>query len=605
MKPISIIRIVVFSLLLNVISNIAGATVYETVQSGNFSSSSTWKNGVVPPLTLGATDTIILPSSVPNIVLDRNLILDHNNSVMYIYDFVNVTESGPHFIAIKKGLFRQQRYSTISIDSFYLSGPANRDTHISGTDTFNKLTLSGVLLQSTSATWKYVKDLLHLKDGVSRASYQIGMAPNATIYFSDGGGLSGTQTVSIANPYYVKYKNANTAPPGDDYDELRGSGTTLMGIEIVGNVFLPLPDQTLILKDELKLTSGRLWMSFNKAPYFTLRFEDKGRFGSAGTGEFYGTDSVNISFYSYNVSTLGKVKFASGGNKLGLISLQLGGASHAALTLENDLVVSSRISLGNGSINIKDNFLDVTRVGSVGISFGNASSYIMMEPRGSVRVRTVNGGQAKLDIGTPNNYYPISFTADGNPLRLSVEDGVKENGTSGSDIAASQPAINATWYLLDNSTVANMQLGWQTVSEKNGFDRNHCFVSKYSGGSWDRPLASGATLNNSVYQAARNGNSTGGLYAIFDVNTTLSIEEMLSYEHLALYPNPTNNMLYLSYGGNGNATATVQSVSGKMVISTIITNGKNEIDVSALQSGVYFLNIAIDGISTTRKFVKQ
>ena len=49
--------------------------------------------------------------------------------------------------------------------------------------------------------------------------------------------------------------------------------------------------------------------------------------------------------------------------------------------------------------------------------------------------------------------------------------------------------------------------------------------------------------------------------------------------------------------------ATIFDVTGKRVFNQMITN--NELNVSSLQGGVYFLRIESDGRSITRKFIKK
>jgi len=81
---------------------------------------------------------------------------------------------------------------------------------------------------------------------------------------------------------------------------------------------------------------------------------------------------------------------------------------------------------------------------------------------------------------------------------------------------------------------------------------------------------------------------------------TASIED----EHLfaiAIYPNPTNNTLFIS-GNETPITVAIYNVLGKEVLSLKNTNN---INVQALQSGVYVIRIS-DGVGqTNRKFIKN
>jgi hypothetical protein len=73
----------------------------------------------------------------------------------------------------------------------------------------------------------------------------------------------------------------------------------------------------------------------------------------------------------------------------------------------------------------------------------------------------------------------------------------------------------------------------------------------------------------------------------------------LSDANLRVYPNPVSDMLYIDYSLD--ATLTVSDMTGSVLVTTM----NNEIDVSALPSGVYMLRIQDSGGSVVRKFVKE
>lgn len=85
-----------------------------------------------------------------------------------------------------------------------------------------------------------------------------------------------------------------------------------------------------------------------------------------------------------------------------------------------------------------------------------------------------------------------------------------------------------------------------------------------------------------------------GKEARFDVSSGLSV----NYD-VALYPNPAANTLHLSCDTDG--TMSVMDVQGSKIMERNVTKGHNEIDVSALGSGLYVCRI--DG--KTWKFVKD
>lgn len=72
---------------------------------------------------------------------------------------------------------------------------------------------------------------------------------------------------------------------------------------------------------------------------------------------------------------------------------------------------------------------------------------------------------------------------------------------------------------------------------------------------------------------------------------------------LNVYPNPvTNGILFINSNASSNKNVAIFDLLGKKVLQTITTN---EVNVSNLKSGVYFVKITEDGKSATRKLVIQ
>ena len=95
-------------------------------------------------------------------------------------------------------------------------------------------------------------------------------------------------------------------------------------------------------------------------------------------------------------------------------------------------------------------------------------------------------------------------------------------------------------------------------------------------------------------------------------NTTHTIEEgssPLSVEDetlndVIIYPNPVDNILIIKTSAIlTEKIATVFDITGKKVYNQMLMT--NNLDVSSLQSGVYFLRIESEGKSIKRKFIKN
>lgn len=611
LSSIRIIAAFAFSFLF--IADTTHAMVYETVQSGKYSNTTTWKNGLIPPVTLGATDTVYFKAAAPFITQDKNMVMAHSDCYVVIESPVYISDiTSAYHIAVQRGYIKQYSGSKMDIDSFYYSGNVHVGSVMGGANTFNNLTLSSANYLAAAIQKPTVKELLHFTDGVSTINTQFLLSSNATIYFSDNGGVKGNTAIDISQPYNLKYENPNMATGVDRFEELKGSEVslqTLQGIEIVGNVKLNVPYDTLTLRDQLKLTSGSLEFLPPSGKLFKLYFQDSGRFGDAPNGLLYGSDSLCIYFASDEpqVNTLGKVKFASGAEKVLLLSFSLQNGINAPLVLESDLTVKNSISFGKGSLNIRNHLLDVEGVTFGMTGTGAGDGYVMMTPGGSVRAKVIKNQTYIFNIGTPGHYLPVEFTADSTSARVSVEDGVKEFGISGDDISTIQPVIAATWYFLDNTPIGKVAPGWLLPSERNGFDRNKCYVSKYTTNGWDRVPAYSTKRTSPFYQVTfRNGPLKGGVYAVFDKDNTVDVEELLQDANtVTIYPNPATGKLHLDYDGSKELTATVYDVTGKLLMTSELYNGTNTISVSALQSGLYILKVNGDGVESINRFVKE
>ncbi len=75
-------------------------------------------------------------------------------------------------------------------------------------------------------------------------------------------------------------------------------------------------------------------------------------------------------------------------------------------------------------------------------------------------------------------------------------------------------------------------------------------------------------------------------------------------EGINLFPNPTSDILNFSLNGLENTKVSVVDVTGKVVMNTTISS-ENTINVDSLKSGVYFVQLEIEGSQQSYKFVKR
>ena len=145
--------------------------------------------------------------------------------------------------------------------------------------------------------------------------------------------------------------------------------------------------------------------------------------------------------------------------------------------------------------------------------------------------------------------------------------------------------------------------------------------------SWDRPVSPALTIpvgDSSIFQPKVYPNGVDGCsiysyvvegqgkvaidnititYTIGGVNCFLGQEELEEELQYSVYPNPVNDILNINMTGK-NTTIEIFDIVGKKVTRMDLLNGKNQLNVESLKSGVYFYSIMKNGdLIETKKIV--
>ncbi|WP_312303033.1 T9SS type A sorting domain-containing protein [Chryseobacterium sp.] len=83
----------------------------------------------------------------------------------------------------------------------------------------------------------------------------------------------------------------------------------------------------------------------------------------------------------------------------------------------------------------------------------------------------------------------------------------------------------------------------------------------------------------------------------------LSTKEIKKEQPVSIYPNPASDFLNISLKGNKEEKVEIYNMEGRKVIDATVGNGRNQINISGLQTGDYILTIKSLEIST--KFIKK
>ncbi len=134
------------------------------------------------------------------------------------------------------------------------------------------------------------------------------------------------------------------------------------------------------------------------------------------------------------------------------------------------------------------------------------------------------------------------------------------------------------------------------------------YVTTLSGGmNYTNGTTVGNTLVSNADLSVLEGNGGGFFSVTFSPRnfngrvqyclTTTGINDILSGENVAVYPNPVSNELNISLPSNGKTTeVSIYNVIGEIVFTeSIIANGSaSRFDISNLDAGVYIVKLATD-----------
>jgi len=102
-----------------------------------------------------------------------------------------------------------------------------------------------------------------------------------------------------------------------------------------------------------------------------------------------------------------------------------------------------------------------------------------------------------------------------------------------------------------------------------------------------------------------NVGTVAGTVTFCSSSCAVGVEEEVVKQEIKVYPNPFENRLVVNVEGYENAKFSLQNLLGQKLHSQII-NGKTEIQVNDLESGVYFYTVTVDNkIISSGKLLKE
>jgi hypothetical protein len=165
--------------------------------------------------------------------------------------------------------------------------------------------------------------------------------------------------------------------------------------------------------------------------------------------------------------------------------------------------------------------------------------------------------------------------------------------------------INAYDYLIVWADEDNLQTGLHASFKLSASTGESLILSDGSQNLIDEVIFGGQTADIS-YGRYSNGTGTFTLmnptYNAFNSNP-LSVEENKEESLISLYPNPTNNWIFIKSDNSEDFIYTIYNALGQEISSSILSNGKKTINVKNWNSGLYFIHF--ENGSTLKLLVNQ
>lgn len=215
-------------------------------------------------------------------------------------------------------------------------------------------------------------------------------------------------------------------------------------------------------------------------------------------------------------------------------------------------------------------------------------------------------------VGNGGSNARIGFYIQGNSPSNGSAIGIFIQSTSG--IGSAVPLINNHWYKF----TTQYKFAGGVFGDEN-FVKAELFDIGFNGSSTSNSIANCSktffdiqTSTSTNFITQTQGSRWGGIEFIdnfifkgqkFGTNcTNLNITKQLEKDiDFLLYPNPTNDKIYIS--DFGNFQYEIFDIMGKSILNG--NTNENQINVKSLEKGLYILKIFKDGKVTGQKFIKE
>lgn len=155
------------------------------------------------------------------------------------------------------------------------------------------------------------------------------------------------------------------------------------------------------------------------------------------------------------------------------------------------------------------------------------------------------------------------------------------------------------------------RVGYQLFYYSNGLDSTH---------TWNKDLTSNAFELNGKTIVDQKENGKTKKFSIYDFDNgawrlsatftysngpASSLNDFDANSAFSIYPNPATNNLNIALGEEKNADLIICDMQGKVVSTGSTQQQTSQLNIEALNNGIYFLTIKTEEGIATKKFIKQ
>ncbi len=161
------------------------------------------------------------------------------------------------------------------------------------------------------------------------------------------------------------------------------------------------------------------------------------------------------------------------------------------------------------------------------------------------------------------------------------------------------------WYAFLTKYNANGNVLWAKSAGGTDSDLGYSVAVDLSGNVYVTGYFSSPVLTFGSYILTNAGDGDMFLVKIKSISN-IGFNEPIGTFDLLIYPNPTEDKLYIQTAGKANnSNFSIFNVKGKQFFQQQFTTSTITLDISSLPSGVYFVRVVGDKSVSVEKFIKQ